>query len=99
MDRIGANFEGAIAAMRHRLGSRAIALQLPIGEEQDFRGVIDLVERRAYIYVDKPGVAQGANARFAKFLFLLRWNWKSLLRRQNYWTHYAMPTMILPCFI
>lgn len=60
MDRTGANFEGAINAMRRRLGANAIALQLPIGQEQDFRGVVDLVERRAYIYVDKLGVAQGA---------------------------------------
>ena len=60
MDRIGANFDAAIKAMRNRLGTNAVPIQLPIGEEHDFRGIVDLVEQRAYIYVDKPQVLVGA---------------------------------------
>ncbi len=55
MDRIGANFAGAIETMRKRLGANAIAMQLPIGAEADFRGIIDLVEMDARIYNDDLG--------------------------------------------
>jgi len=53
MDRRGANLDEAINAMRERLGAKAVAIQLPIGAEENFRGVIDLVEMKAYHYQDK----------------------------------------------
>ncbi len=53
MDRRGANLNDAIAAMRNKLGAQALAIQLPIGAEDDFYGVIDLVEMKAYHYADK----------------------------------------------
>ena len=47
MDRVGANFESAVAMMRDRLGANALPLQIPIGAEESFSGVIDLVEEKA----------------------------------------------------
>ena len=55
MDILGANFYGAVDQIRTRLGKNAIVLQLPIGNEDDFKGVIDLFEMKAYIYNDDKG--------------------------------------------
>ncbi|MHB9134509.1 MAG: elongation factor G [Armatimonadota bacterium] len=55
MDRTGASFFRVLESMRDRLGIRPIALQLPIGEEDQFRGVIDLVRMRALLYPDDLG--------------------------------------------
>lgn len=55
MDIIGADFLGVIDQMRDRLGANAVAIQLPIGAENDFKGIIDLIERKAYIYKDDLG--------------------------------------------
>ena len=52
MDILGANFYGAVEQIRTRLGKNAIILQLPIGKEDDFKGIIDLFEMKAYIYND-----------------------------------------------
>jgi len=48
MDRTGADFHDVLHQMRSKLGAHVVAIQLPIGAEQDFQGVIDLIERRAY---------------------------------------------------
>ena len=55
MDILGANFYGAVDQIRTRLGKNAIVLQLPIGKEDDFQGIIDLFEMKAYIYNDDKG--------------------------------------------
>jgi len=55
MDILGANFYGAVDQIRERLGKNAIILQLPIGKEDDFKGIIDLFEMKAYIYNDEKG--------------------------------------------
>ena len=55
MDILGANFYGAVDQIRTRLGKNAIILQLPIGKEDDFKGIIDLFEMEAYIYNDDKG--------------------------------------------
>jgi len=55
MDILGANFYGAVDQIRTRLGKNAIILQLPIGKEDDFKGIIDLFEMKAYIYNDEKG--------------------------------------------
>ncbi|WP_240421578.1 elongation factor G [Paenibacillus periandrae] len=55
MDIIGADFLGAIQQMREKLGANAIAIQLPIGSESDFDGIIDLVEQKAHIFKDDKG--------------------------------------------
>ena len=55
MDILGANFYGAVDQIRERLGKNAIVLQLPIGKEDDFKGIIDLFEMKAYIYNDEKG--------------------------------------------
>lgn len=52
MDRRGANLNDAISAMKKRLGANAVAIQLPIGSEDAFAGVIDLVEMKAHLYKD-----------------------------------------------
>ena len=55
MDILGADFYGAVDQIRTRLGKNAIILQLPIGKEDDFKGIIDLFEMKAYIYNDDKG--------------------------------------------
>ena len=55
MDILGANFYAAVDQIRTRLGKNAICLQLPIGKEDEFKGVIDLFEMKAYIYNDDKG--------------------------------------------
>jgi len=55
MDILGANFYGAVDQIRTRLGKNAIITQLPIGKEDDFKGIIDLFEMKAYIYNDDKG--------------------------------------------
>ena len=55
MDILGANFYGAVAQMKDRLGANVAVLQLPIGKEDDFKGIIDLFEMEAYIYNDEKG--------------------------------------------
>ena len=55
MDILGADFYGAVDQIKTRLGKNAIVLQLPIGKEDDFKGIIDLFEMKAYIYNDEKG--------------------------------------------
>ncbi|MBE5858109.1 MAG: elongation factor G [Lachnospiraceae bacterium] len=55
MDILGANFYAAVDQIRTRLGKNAICIQLPIGKEDDFKGIIDLFEMKAYIYNDDKG--------------------------------------------
>ncbi len=55
MDILGADFYNAVDQIRTRLGKNAICLQLPIGKEDDFKGIIDLMEMEAYIYNDEKG--------------------------------------------
>jgi len=55
MDRVGADFFGAVQSMVDRLGAHPVPVQLPIGQEEHFRGVIDLVEMRACVWVDDLG--------------------------------------------
>ena len=50
MDRVGADFEKVVTAIRDRLGAHPIAIQMPIGKEEFFRGVIDLIRMKAIIY-------------------------------------------------
>lgn len=55
MDIMGANFFGAVDQIKTRLGKNAICIQLPIGAEDEFKGIIDLFEMKAYIYNDDKG--------------------------------------------
>ncbi len=55
MDILGADFYGAVEQIKTRLGKNAIILQLPIGKEDEFKGIIDLFEMKAYIYNDDKG--------------------------------------------
>ena len=55
MDILGADFYACVDQIRTRLGKNAICLQLPIGKEDDFKGIIDLFEMKAYIYNDDKG--------------------------------------------
>jgi elongation factor G len=55
MDRIGADFEMSVRTIRERLGANPIPIQLPIGSEDHFKGVIDLVENKALIWKDDLG--------------------------------------------
>ena len=55
MDIIGADFLGCVEQMKTRLGAKAVPIQLPIGAEDTFQGMIDLVEMKAIIYTDDLG--------------------------------------------
>ncbi len=55
MDRIGADFDNVLAMMSDRLKTKPIAIQMPIGQEDSFKGVIDLVAMKAIVYVDDKG--------------------------------------------
>ncbi|HEX6347757.1 MAG TPA: elongation factor G [Candidatus Dormibacteraeota bacterium] len=55
MDRMGADFYGAVDSIRTRLGARAVPVQLPIGAEDGFKGVVDLIHKRSIIYTDDLG--------------------------------------------
>jgi elongation factor G len=55
MDRTGADFFGAVQSMVDRLGAKPVPIQLPIGQEEHHRGIVDLVEMRAITYADDLG--------------------------------------------
>ena len=55
MDIMGADFYNAVSMIKSRLGHNAVPIQLPIGKEDDFKGIIDLFEMKAYIYNDEKG--------------------------------------------
>jgi elongation factor G len=55
MDRIGANFLRVLDMMKTRLGARPVAVQLPLGAEDTFKGVVDLLERKAIVFDDDNG--------------------------------------------
>ena len=57
MDRIGADFYRGLEMMVERLGANPVALQIPIGREAEFRGIVDLVEMNATLYADELGTA------------------------------------------
>ncbi|MGI8848343.1 MAG: elongation factor G [Candidatus Dormibacteria bacterium] len=58
MDRMGANFYASVSSIRERLGANPVPIQLPIGAEADFRGVVDLVTNRAIVYTDDLGTTR-----------------------------------------
>jgi elongation factor G len=55
MDRIGADFFGAVKTMQERLGANPLPIQIPIGQEADFTGVVDLIENKALVWKDELG--------------------------------------------
>ena len=50
MDKIGADFAASVQSIRDRLGAKAVPIQLPIGSESNLKGVVDLVEMKAYVW-------------------------------------------------
>ena len=62
MDRTGANFDAAVQSMRDRLGATAVPIQLPIGEEDAFYGIVDIVEMNAIVYTNALGTEFGIEA-------------------------------------
>ncbi|MBI4057949.1 elongation factor G [Candidatus Microgenomates bacterium] len=59
MDKLGANFEGTLGAIKDRLGAKPVVLAIPIGSEQSFRGIILVLERKALIWEGLPAAGQG----------------------------------------
>ncbi|MFZ5942526.1 MAG: elongation factor G [Bacillota bacterium] len=55
MDRVGADFLNVVGQIKDRLGANPIPIQLPIGSEDEFKGIVDLVENKAYFYADDLG--------------------------------------------
>ena len=56
MDRVGADFERAVETMRERLGANPLPIQLPVGAEDELRGIVDLIENKAIVYEDELGM-------------------------------------------
>ncbi|MFP6679686.1 MAG: elongation factor G [Dehalococcoidia bacterium] len=56
MDRAGANFTKAVESLSRRLGANAVPIQIPIGAEADFQGIIDLIEMKAWVYQEADAV-------------------------------------------
>ena len=54
MDRVGADFFASVQSMVDRLGAKPVPIQLPVGREEHFRGIVDLVEMRAYGVARRP---------------------------------------------
>lgn len=60
MDKLGANFEGTLAAIRDRLGAKPVVLAVPIGSEQSFRGIVLILEKKALVWTDEdPAISSG----------------------------------------
>jgi elongation factor G len=55
LDRVGSNFLKVVAEMQKKLGANAAAIQLPFGQEENFKGIVDLIERKLIIYQDDLG--------------------------------------------
>jgi elongation factor G len=55
MDRVGADFDRAVETMRERLGAHPLPIQLPLGQEDGFEGVVDLIENKALVWTDELG--------------------------------------------
>jgi len=62
MDRVGADFDAAVTSIKERLGARAVPVQLPIGAEDAFEGVIDLIREQAIVYSDDLGTLHDTTA-------------------------------------
>ncbi|MBI4970273.1 MAG: elongation factor G [Candidatus Omnitrophica bacterium] len=58
MDRIGADFYSVVQQMKDRLGAKAVPIQIPIGAEDQFKGVVDVIEMKAYVFKDETLGAQ-----------------------------------------
>ena len=58
MDRVGADFQRGLDMIAERLGANPVAVQWPIGSEDTFRGIVDLVEMKAHLYVDDLGTSE-----------------------------------------
>ena len=59
MDKVGADFHRTIDSIAHRLGAKPVAIQIPMGIEDSYRGVVDLIEERALVYPDEAtGIPQ-----------------------------------------
>jgi elongation factor G len=61
MDRTGANFDAAVQSMRDRLGAKPVPIHIPIGEEDEFNGIVDLVGMRAITYTNVLGTEWAAD--------------------------------------
>ena len=55
MDRVGADFHRTVDSIAHRLQANPVVIQIPLGVEDEFRGVIDLIEQKAYVYGEETG--------------------------------------------
>jgi len=78
MDRIGANYYRCLEMLSERLGANAVPIQLPIGAESEFRGVIDLIEEKAIIYTDDLGDTM-ASAEIPEEMVELAHEWRHRL--------------------
>jgi elongation factor G len=64
MDRVGADFFRVVSEIQEKLGARPVPMQIPIGSEDNFRGVIDLIERKAIVWVEDETL--GVKYKYAK---------------------------------
>ena len=57
MDRVGANFEGTVAMIKERLKAHALPIQLSLGKESSFKGVVNLIDGKAWVFADDPDIS------------------------------------------
>ena len=79
MDRVGADFFSVVEQMRRKLRTNPIPVQIPLGEAEDFRGVIDLVEGKAYVYGEDSLGAEYATEEVPKELAEVYQEWREKL--------------------
>ncbi len=82
MDRMGANFYRCLEMLEDRLGANAVPIQLPIGSESEFRGVVDLIEEKAIVYTDDLGTTM-ADAEIPEEMVELAHEWRHRLDREG----------------
>jgi elongation factor G len=58
MDRVGADYFRCLAMLKDRLGAHAVPIQLPLGREEKFRGVVNLIDEVAYVWIDDESLGQ-----------------------------------------
>lgn len=79
MDRMGANFYRCVEMIKDRLGAKSLVIQLPIGVEENFKGIIDLVERRAVIWQDESLGAEYSYAEIPADMYDIAEKYRAML--------------------
>lgn len=69
MDRMGADFDNCIVEIREKLAKKAAAIQRPIGSEENFMGIVDLIEMKCHLLSSRKSGVKGRNKRYSGRIF------------------------------